>query len=54
MKNAYLMCGGHGQARERVHELGVLDAVDVGERRLELRDAVQDLQELGSFIFGWL
>ena len=37
---------GHGQAAEGVDELRVLDAVEVGERRLELRHPVQDLQEL--------
>ena len=38
--------GGHGQAREGVDEGRVLDAVDVGERRLELRHAVEHRQEV--------
>ena len=36
----------HGQAPEDVDEPRVLDAVEVGERGLELRHPVQDLQEL--------
>jgi len=36
------------------HEPRVLDAVEVGQRRLELGHPVEDREEVGSFIFGWL
>ena len=44
--------GGHRQAAEHVHEPRELDAVEVGQRRLELRDPVQDLEELGVLHSG--
>jgi hypothetical protein len=37
---------GHGDARERLHEPRVLDGVDVGQGRLELRHPRQDADEL--------